>query len=89
MRKMNKVERKEIESTILRLMASVTSSEYARDILNSELREEYEDVGRTFMDAVIDDVLDCSAWEDDGYYNDDDVRLAIGRVFMDRLGIFY
>ena len=39
------------------------------------------------MDDVIDDVMTSSAWDDEGYYNDDDIRLAIGRTLMARLGI--
>ena len=90
MRRMSKAERKEIESYIMRIMADATSSEYARYILGSQQEDdEGEPTKCTFMESVIDDVMCASAWEDEGYYNDDDIRLAIGRVFMDRLGIFY
>jgi hypothetical protein len=43
--------------------------------------------GTTFMEAVIDDIKTTSDWEDSGHYNDDDVRLAIGRVLSKRLGV--
>ena len=39
------------------------------------------------MQEIIEDVMETSAWEDEGYYNEDDIRLAIGRVLMGRLGI--
>lgn len=39
------------------------------------------------MEDVIKNVMETSAWDDEGYYNDDDIRLAIGRELMARLGI--
>ena len=81
--KMGKEEKKVIETEIRMVMQNAVSSDYARYIL------EHKKKRRTFMDDVIDDVLCSSAWEDEGYYNDDDIRLAIGRVMMDRLGIDY
>lgn len=81
--KMSKEEKKVIETEIRMVMQNAVSSDYARYIL------EHKKKRRTFMDDVIDDVLCSSAWEDEGYYNDDDIRLAIGRVMMDRLGIDY
>ena len=39
------------------------------------------------MEDVIKNVKETSAWEDEGYYNDDDIRLAIGRELTARLGI--
>lgn len=35
-----------------------------------------------FFDEVREDVELCSAWRDEGFYNDDDVRLAVGRAIM-------
>ena len=34
-------------------------------------------------------VEETSAWSEEGYYNDDDIRLAIGRILMDYLGVSY
>ena len=85
MRKMSKEDRKIIENEITQMMQNAVSSDYARYILESK---GYDD-DRHFMDAVIDDVMDSSAWHDEGYYNDDDIRLAIGRVMMERMEIFY
>lgn len=85
MRKMKKEEKKLIEIEITQAMRNAVGSDYARYILE----DKGEDGESTIMEDVIDDVMCASAWEDEGFYNDDDVRLAIGRVLMDRLGIYY
>ena len=85
MRKMNKEEKKIIENEIRMIIQSAVSSEYARHILEHE----NEETENTFMDDVIEDVMCASAWDEEGYYNDDDIRLSIGRVLIDRLGIDY
>lgn len=83
MREMTKTERNEIEFQVTEIMRSATSSEYARYILEQE-----DDVtGNTFMKDIIENVMETSAWEDEGCYNDDDIRLAIGRELLARLGI--
>ena len=90
MRKMNKMNRKIIEGQIRMILMNAVSSEYVGLILSQKERgEETGYVGNTFMEDVIEDVLTSSAWDEDGYYNDDDIRLAIGRVLIDRLGIEY
>ena len=90
MRKMTREEKRDIEREIYLIMRDAVSSDYARCILEDKERdEEYRYTGKTFMENVIDDVLETSAWEDEGYYNEDDIRLAIGRVLIDRLGIDY
>lgn len=82
MREMTKAEKKEIEFKISEIMRSAVSSEYTRYILEQE-----DDVTKnTFMEDVIEDVMETSAWKNEGYYNDDDIRLAIGREFVVRLG---
>ena len=85
MRKMEKEEKKILEIEIEQIMRNAASSDYARYIMKS--RVEWDE--RTFMEAVIDDVMETSAWDDEGYYNDDDIRLAIGRVLIERLEIDY
>lgn len=82
MRKMNEAERKQIEWLVWWTMAKATSDDYAREILEHE-----SGFGNTFMEDVIEDVMETSAWDDEGYYNEDDVCLAIGRVFKRRLEI--
>lgn len=42
-----------------------------------------------FFSAVIEDVEATSAWQEEGYYTDDDIRLAIGRTLMAKYGIEY
>ena len=83
MRTMTTEERKQIEYEVTEIMRSATSSEYARYILE----QEDEVTENTLMEDIIQNVLDTSAWEDEGYYNEDDIRLAIGRELMARLGI--
>ena len=74
---------KTIKVLARRLMLDSINDDYVDRILNH-----YDEVSEeTFIDAVVRDVLETSAWEDEGYFNDDDVRLAIGREFVARLGI--
>lgn len=83
MREMTKTERKEIEFKVSEIMRSAVSSEYSRYILEQE-----DDVtGNTFLEDVIKNVVETSAWEDEGYYNSSDIKLAIGRELLARLGI--
>lgn len=82
---MTTTERKEIEVLIFQIFEKAVSSDYARYILE----EVDECTENTMMEDVIQNVLETSAWEDEGYYNEDDVRLAIGRELIARLGIDY
>ena len=64
------------------LLSKAVGSDYAGQIL------EYEDgASNTFIESVIEDVVETSAWSDNGFFNEDDVRLAIGRVLKQRLGV--
>lgn len=81
MRKINEVQKKEIKMLINKIMTSAVSSDYASYIL------EHTKKRKTFVDDVIEDVMCASAWEEEGYYNEDDIRLSIGRVLMERLKI--
>ena len=38
------------------------------------------------MEDIINNVLETSAWEDHGYYDDDNIRQAIGIELLKRLG---
>lgn len=81
MRKITEEQRKELKNDIVNIMNRAISSEYVNKILN-----QYDYISdETFIDAVIKNVLETSAWEDEGYYNDDDIRLAIGRELVARL----
>lgn len=61
------------------ILASSVGSDYAWYLSNDD----------EFLNAVRDDVEETSSWNDDGYYTDDDIRLAIGRVLMWKFGIEY
>ena len=58
------------------------------NILELFLRQSISsDYTRSIAESILEDVkedIECSADED---FNEDDIRLAIGRVLMDRLGI--
>ena len=82
MREMSKEELKLISYEITRITTMATSDEYARYILEHE-----DENGTSLMEDIIQNVLETSAWEDEGYYNEYDIRLAIGRELMARLGI--
>ena len=41
----------------------------------------------SIIDDIIANVLETSAYADEGYYYYDDIKLAIGRVLIQRLGI--
>lgn len=90
MRKMTKEDRKIIEGEIRMILMHSVSSDYVRYILeHTGEDEDGDEVGTTILEDVIEDVMCSSAWDDEGYYNDDDIRLSIGRVLIDRLGIVY
>lgn len=80
---MNEEQRKEIKMLIQQIFSKAVTSDYARYML--------EDIdiitGNTMMDDIIKNVIETSAWEEEGYYSDDDVRLAIGRELMARLDV--
>lgn len=84
-RVMTKEERRTIKRLITKILSSAVSDEYVRYIL-----EQYDEcTENTMMEDIIDNVLTTSAWEEEGYYSEDDVRLAIGRELMARLGVDY
>lgn len=56
--------------------------------LKSAISDDYRSsiIGE-LTDDVVADVEETSAFGDDGSWNTDDIRLAVGRVLSDRLGI--
>lgn len=53
------------------------------DILKDSVGSEYAlqlILNDTFLGKIKTDVEETSAWFDNGYYSDDDIRLAIGRT---------
>ncbi|MEE0991523.1 MAG: hypothetical protein UH542_00895 [Bacteroidales bacterium] len=83
MRKMNKEQRTQIELEIAKIMQNAVSSEYSTYILE----QENDTTGNTLMEDIVQNVMETSAWEDEGYYNEDDIRLSIGRELMTRLSV--
>lgn len=83
MRKMNEKQRAQIELEIAKIMQNAVSSEYSTYILE----QEDNTTGNTLMEDIVQNVMETSAWEDEGYYNEDDIRLSIGRELMTRLGV--
>lgn len=61
------------------ILASAVGSDYAHYIAGDD----------DFFSAVIQNVEETSAWNDEGYYADDDIRLAIGRAIMEKFNIEY
>lgn len=39
------------------------------------------------IEDVVSDVKETSGYAEDGHFNTDDIKLAVGRVLIDRLGI--
>lgn len=77
MKVMNETERKQLEQFITEILRGAVSDDYARYILEND----------NIIEDIIDDVLTSSAWEDERYYNEDDIRLAIGRILITKLNI--
>ena len=82
MRILNDEMRKYAEMEIVLMLGEAVSETYARYIL----AEEYKN-GQTIMDAIIQNIMETSAWEEKGYYSEDDARLSIGRILMDKMNI--
>ena len=76
-------------------MPKINEAEFREDlrpILSSAVGKDYSYyilIDEGFFHAVKQNVEETSAWRDEGYYTDDDIRLAIGRVIMDKFGIEY
>lgn len=61
------------------ILASAVGNDYSHYLAHDD----------EFFHAVKQNVEETSAWSDEAYYTDDDIRLAIGRVIMDKFGIEY
>lgn len=76
-------EKKQIEREVRRILQMSVGDDYSSDILN-----QYDETSEeTFLEAVTSDVMTSSAWEEEKTFNEDDIRLAIGRELISRLGI--
>ena len=77
---MTVTERNELETLITEITEAAVSDEYARSLLESE------NDGKTLMEDIVQNVLETSAWADEHCYNDSDIRYAIGRELLRRMG---
>lgn len=56
--------------------------------LKSAISDDYVyDIRRAILDEVVADVMETSAYGENGTWNDDDIKLAVGRVLMNKLGL--
>lgn len=69
----------EFRSELQTILQKSTGSDYASYLSHDD----------EFCRDVKQNVEETSAWRDEGYYNDDDIRLAIGRTILDFVGIGY
>lgn len=74
---MKRINGKEFMEELRPILASAVGSDYAYYIACDD----------GFFSDVIKNVEETSAWNDEGYYTDDDIRLAIGRAIMWKFNI--
>lgn len=77
---------------MMKTINNKTFWEELRPILSSSMGSDYAGYlakDDDFFFLVKQNVEETSAWVDEGYYTDDDIRLAIGRVILDRFDILY
>ena len=74
----DKVFRREVES----IMRKSIGADYVGEILDTNYLP-YDGGIITVYESIKRDVEETSAWEDEGYYNDTDIKLAIGRVLLE------
>lgn len=56
--------------------------------LKSAISDDYlYDICRAIRDEVLWDVTETSAWSENRTWSDDDIKLAVGRVLMKKLGL--
>ena len=61
-------------SELHNILKQSVGSDYAHNIIARNIYD--------FAYRVKENVEETSAWREEGYYNDDDIRLAIGRVIL-------
>ena len=79
---MSEIGKNILRAEFFRMLTSTVDDECARRILDSENKD-----GETFIDNAIEDFLGASDFQEKGRWNDDDIRLSIGRVLKERLNI--
>lgn len=83
MKEMTKEEKEKIESEITEILQNAVSNKYAKNIL--ELKD--DTTGNTLMNDIIKNIVQTAAWSYEKYYNDIDLKLAIGKELLTRLDI--
>lgn len=78
-------EREAFEMDICSVLSESVTKEYAQTLLDSTS----EDGSTTLMDDIIEEIMLTSAWDEEHSYSASDIRLAIGRMIMMRLGIAF
>ena len=68
------------------VLKDCVGSDYAHHLIYGHDRYSHTN---DFFEAVKQDVEETSAWEYEGWYTEDDIRLAIGRVLLDKFAIPY
>lgn len=81
MKEMTKEEKEKIESEITEILQNAVSNKYTKNIL--ELKD--DTTGNTLMDDIIKNIIQTAAWSYEKYYNDIDLKLAIGKELLTRL----
>lgn len=71
-----------LRAEFFRMLRNSMDDECAIKLLDSENKD-----GETFIDNAIEDFLEASDFQEKGRWNDDDIRLSIGRILKERLNI--
>lgn len=79
---------RDIQHEAALLLEVAMGNEYAAKLVTTVSTDDpYQDEYNAFVHELRNDVEESSAWNDNGVYNLDDVRLAIGRVLLRKFKI--
>ena len=67
----------DFKNELRQILAPSVGSDYSWDLVNDN----------AFVEAVRENVEETSAWRDEWFYTDDDIRLAVGRTLLYKFGI--
>lgn len=76
-RRRNAIPPDSFASDLRQILNACVGTDYAHCLIHDD----------QFFNDVKANVEETSAWYDEGFYTDDDIRLAIGRVLLAQLGI--
>lgn len=57
------------------------------EFLCAMMPEYYSKMPEEFIDGIIADVMECSGFEDENVFTDDDIRLSFEREIASRFGV--